>query len=182
MFQQAPVVGIVAEVVVVERQLRDREELDRAVVQALTSHHRSRSLKITTKISRDDAIASWRFVVQRAASMRIERLVNQGLELASEASRTLLKFGGVLLPSPGYCWFSPLGALDEGDKELLGARRDIGAVWGDKTYRGRLRLRHLPNGLFHVVLLDARGLDWRAVEGLLTFNDLKGVRLEVIKA
>jgi hypothetical protein len=189
MFQQAPVVGVVAEVVRVDRQLRDREELDRAVVQALkalASRHRSKSLKIaaiTTKINRDVAIASWRFVVQRAASVSIEKLVDQGLELASEVSRTLSGFGEVLLPSPGYCWFSPLGALNERDKELLRTCCDIGSVWGDNTYRGKLRLRHLPNGLFHVVLLEhvQKGLDGRAVEGLLTFNDLKSARLEVIK-
>gem|GEM_PF-2478160 len=175
MYQQVPVVAVVSEIVVLKNDMIDREMLDTQLAQELKQKFPTKDLKIRTRTSKETISKSWKFVARLKSSGIIDELLEQGSELACEVSNILSKLGQVISPDPGYAWFSSLGTLSERDIELLVTRGYL-SDWQSSRL---LKLRHLPNGFFHAVL-SAKGVNGQAVEGFLTYDDLKNVYFEVI--
>jgi hypothetical protein len=176
MYQQAPIIAIVAEIIVLEKEIKNIESLDKKLALELSRKFGHKNIKVISKISKEIVLNSWKFIMKSKSDGIIDELLEQGFELAYEISNSLSKLGQAILPSPGYAWFSSLGALSKQDMELLKTLRYLD-YWQSYKY---IKLRHLPNGLFHLVL-PAKGLDGRAIESLITYNDFKNLCFEVIK-
>jgi hypothetical protein len=182
MFQQAPVVAVVSELVYGLSTLRDREGSDVMVAEELKRQLRGGGVTVATRISSENVVRAWKHVV--TTSLDLDNVLNPGFKLAVTASRTLRDVlrdvGQTLLPSPGYAWFTSIGALGEHDREVireyaykkLDARRVCDG-------RRRLKIRHLPNGLFHVFIEGERNLRGEPLGRLLTYNDLRRLKLKV---
>jgi len=178
MFQQAPVVAIVSELVYGLSTLNDMEELDKRVVGELRRQLKGAGVTVVARIGGEDVVRAWKHVV--ATSLDLDSVLNLGFKLAAIASRTLRNVGQTLLPSPGYAWFTSIGALGERDMGVirgyaykkLDARRICDG-------RRRLKIRHLPNGLLHVFIEGERNLRGEPLGRLLTYNDLRRLKLKV---
>jgi hypothetical protein len=107
-------------------------------------------------------------------------MLNLGFKLAVTASRTLRDVGQTLLPSPGYAWFTSIGALGEHDMGVIRGyayrRLNAKSVCDGKW---ELKIRHLSNGLFHVFIEGERNLYGEPLGRLLTYNDLRRLKLRV---
>jgi len=158
--------------------LGDREGSDEMVAKELKRRLRGGGVTVVTRISSEDVVRAWKHVV--TTSLDLDNVLNLGFKLAAIASRTLRNVGQTLLPSPGYAWFTSIGALGEHDMGVirgyayrkLDARRVCDG-------RRRLKIRHLPNGLFHVFIEGERNLRGEPLGRLLTYNDLKRLKLGV---
>jgi hypothetical protein len=178
MFQQAPVVAVVSELVYGLSTLGDREGSDEMVAKELKRQLRGGGVTVATRISSENVVRAWKHVV--TTSLDLDNVLNLGFKLAAIASRTLRNVGQTLLPSPGYAWFTSIGALGEHDREVireyaykkLDARRICDG-------RRRLKIRHLPNGLLHVFIEGERNLYGKPLDRLLTYNDLRRLKLRV---
>jgi hypothetical protein len=178
MFQQAPVVAIVSELVYGLSTLRDREGSDVMVAEELKRRLRGGGVTVATRISSENVVRAWKHVV--TTSLDLDNVLNPGFKLAATASRTLRNLGQTLLPSPGYAWFTSIGALGEHDREVIReyAYRRLNAK-RICDGRRRLKIRHIPNGLFHVFIEGERNLYGKPLGRLLTYNDLRRLKLRV---
>jgi hypothetical protein len=182
MFQQAPVVAIVSELVYGLSTLRDRERFDEVVAKELKRQLRGGGVTVATRISSKDVVRAWKHVV--TTSLDLDNVLNLGFELAATASHTLRDVlrdvGQTLLPSPGYAWFTSIGALGEHDREVIREyaykKLDARRICDGKR---RLKIRHIPNGLFHVLIEGERNLYGKPLDRLLTYNDLRRLKLRV---
>jgi hypothetical protein len=178
MFQQAPVVAVVSELVYGLSTLGDREGSDEMVAEELKRRLRGGEVTVVTRISSEDVVRAWKHVV--STSLDLDNVLNLGFKLAATASRTLRNVGQTLLPSPGYAWFTSIGALGEHDmgviREYAYRRLNAKRVCDGKR---RLKIRHLPNGLFHVFIEGERNLRGEPLGRLLTYNDLRRLKLRV---
>lgn len=181
MFQQAPVVAIVSDLVVARKHLSDREELDREIGKKLgkLALKEEGKIRVRTMMSSGDVVKVWKHVVR--AGVSIDNVLNLGFKLAIEASRMLKGFGQTLLPKPGYAWFTTLELLGKHDIGILRAHGHVKLKAWICSGKQILKIRHLPNGLFHVLLEGRENLYGRPVSGLLTFNDLKRLKLKIVK-
>jgi hypothetical protein len=181
MFQQAPVVAVVSELVYGLSTLNDREELDKKVARKLRRWLKGEGVKgvtVVTRVGSKVVVRAWKHVVK--TDLDLDRMLNLGFKLAVTASHTLRDVGQTLLPSPGYAWFTSIGALGEHDREVIReyAYRRLNAKRLCDGRR-RLKIRHLPNGLFHVFIEGERNLYGKPLGRLLTYNDLRRLKLRV---
>lgn len=182
MFQQAPVVAVVSELVYGLSTLGDRERFDEMIAKELKRQLRGGGVTVATRISSENVVRAWKHVV--TTSLDLDNVLNPGFELAATTSRTLRDVlrdvGQTLLPSPGYAWFTSIGALGEHDmgviREYAYRKLDARRVCDG---RRRLKIRHLPNGLFHVFIEGERNLRGEPLGRLLTYNDLGRLKLKV---
>ena len=180
MFQQAPVVAVVSELVYGLSTLGDREGSDEMVAEELKRQLRRGGVTVATRISSENVVRAWKHVV--TTSLDLDNVLNLGFKLAATASRTLRNVGQTLLPSSGYAWFTSIGALGEHDmgviREYAYRKLDARRVCDGKR---RLKIRHLPNGLFHVFIEGERNLYGKPLGKLLTYNDLRRLKLGVVE-
>ena len=178
MFQQAPVVAVVSELVYGLSTLNDREELDKRVAGELGRQLKGAGVTVVTRVSSEVVVKAWKHVV--TTGLNLDYMLNLGFKLATIASYILRDVGQTLLPSPGYAWFTSIGALGEQDMEVIRghAYRRLNA---ERVCNGkrRLKIRHLPNGLFHVFIEGERNLRGEPLGRLLTYNDLRRLKLKV---
>ena len=178
MFQQAPVVAVVSELVYGLSTLNDREELDKRVAEELRRRLKGEGVTVVTRVDSKDVVRAWKHVV--TTGLNLDYMLNLGFKLAAIASRTLRDVSQTLLPSPGYAWFTSIGALGEHDVGVIRGyayrRLDAKRVCDG---RRRLKIRHLPNGLLHVFIEGERNLRGEPLGRLLTYNDLRRLKLKV---
>ena len=178
MFQQAPVVAIVSELVYGLSTLNDMEKLDKRVVGELRRQLKEAGVTVVAKISSENVVRAWKHVV--TTSLDLDNVLNLGFKLAAIASRTLRNVGQTLLPSPGCAWFTSIGALGEQDMGVIRwyayKKLDARRICNGKR---RLKIRHIPNGLFHVFIEGERNLRGEPLGRLLTYNDLRRLKLRV---
>jgi len=184
MFQQAPVVAVVSELVYGLITLNDREEVDRRVARKLRRLLKEEGVKgvtVVTRVGSGDVVRAWKYVVK--TDLDLDHVLNLGFKLATMASHILRGAGQTLLPSPGYAWFTSIGALGEHDMGVIRGyayrRLNAKSVCDGKR---RLKIRHIPNGLFHVFIEGERNLRGEPLGRLLTYNDLKRLKLRVVES
>ena len=183
MFQQAPVVAVVSELVYGLITLNDREELDKRVARELRRWLKEEGVKgvtVVTRVGSKVMVRAWKYVLRTGLDLDLDHVLNLGFKLAATASRTLRDVGQTLLPSPGYAWFTSIGALGEHDmgviREYAYRKLDTRRVCDGKW---ELKIRHLPNGLFYVLIERERNLYGKPLGRLLTYNDLRRLKLKV---
>jgi hypothetical protein len=180
MFQQAPVVAIVSELVYGLITLNEREELDKRVAGELRRQLKGAGVTVVTRIGSEDVVRAWKHVI--TTGLDLDHVLNLGFKLATIASHILRGAGQTLLPSPGYAWFTSIGALGEHDMGVIRGyayrRLNAKSVCDGKR---RLKIRHIPNGLFHVFIEGERNLRGEPLGRLLTYNDLKRLKLRVVE-
>jgi hypothetical protein len=165
--------------------LNDREELDKRVARKLRRLLKEEGVKgvtVVTRVGSGDVVRAWKYVLRTGLDLDLDHVLNLGFKLAATASRTLRDAGQTLLPSPGYAWFTSIGALGEHDvgviREYAYRKLDARRVCAGKR---RLKIRHLPNGLFHVFIEGERNLRGEPLGRLLTYNDLRRLKLGVVE-
>ncbi len=192
MFQQAPPLAIVSDIIVPEievlKTVSSREDVDKAIVEKLRKYlYRSkRRMTVKWRVDPKTIIDSWTYLVKvpQDSHLVVENLLTVGLELASVTSKHLIGMGfKPLLPKPGITWFTTIEALSNEDITLMGNAKYIGRKLLERVCnkRGRVYLRQLPNGLFHVMLDNVPTIYGnQRIEGLVAFNDIKVLDFKVI--
>jgi len=187
MYRQAPPIAIVSDVLYTERFLDRREVLDLEIRKNLGDMVEIDGIefKPVTFMRGKSVVSSWKYIVK--SKLELESILKGGLKLAEIISKILdnLDLGHTLLPSPGYMWFTTFENLSEDDVKIVEkhnyVKQSKDLVISLCTKGGKVKIRHMPNGLFHIMLKERRNVLGEPVSFLLTYSDVSKLKLRVIE-